>query len=484
MRLKPQILIDLKKNSGNLFCRRSSIVNLNRSKTIRVPFTFFSKITVVFFVFLYFFSGSVFAPISQRQLSMAAQNEEQRRQLEQQLEQLETQIEQYQSVVDQYRSQGKNLEGEITRLNAKIAKLNLQIKSINLSIAKLDDEIEINQGRIDVTESEMEKNKRILGEFLQNIYVSENLGVIEVLLKKPRLSDFFNDLNNLIDIQESIKVTLDKVIELRVDLLDQKEQLAIKKNDTVALKNIQLTQKTSLSGTKEEKDVLLKITKGQESKYQDLVKETKKTAAQIRSQILRLLGGGELTFEEAYKFAKFAEQATGVRAALILSVLTQESAIDGVIGKNLGRCYYDDSWQNPEGRVMRSREASVFETLMSDLGLDPKKISVSCPISRDGLYGGAMGPAQFMPTTWLIYKDRIAVITGARASPFNNADAFIATALYLKDAGAANASLAQERTAAAKYYAGSNYRRHIWGYGEQVVSRAQDIQGDIDVISG
>lgn len=417
-------------------------------------------------------------------VSIAAQNEAERKALEDQLTQVEAQIEAYQKTVDQYKTQGKTLQGEITQLNTKINKLNLQIKAINLSIASLDGEISSTQDKITATENDIEKNKLVLSAALQNIYENEKMGVIEVMLKNPKLSDFFNDLNSMMDVQDSIKSTLTKIIDLRKNLIDQKDQLADKKSDAVALRADQLSQKNTVASTKSQKDTLLTVTKGQESKYQELVKESKKTAAQIRAQIFKTLGGGELKFEEAYKIAKLAQDATGVRAALILAVLNQETGIGGVIGSNLGKCYYNDTWKNPEGTVMRSREATAFVVIMQDLGLDPAKTPVSCPINRDGLYGGAMGPAQFMPTTWKIYSSRITEITGLKASPFNNADAFMATALYLKDAGAANATLSQERIAAARYYAGGNYKKHIWGYGDAVVTRAQNIQEDIDVLTG
>jgi len=418
---------------------------------------------------LYIASFSVLAG----KISFAATSDEERKLLEQQLTKLEKQIIEYEQAIENYKKQGKTYQTEINKLTTQIGKINLQIKAINISLTKLNKEIDDNQSQLKKTEDKLNFNKDALGRSLESLYEKGNDTIVEMILKSPKLSDFFGDITDLVEVQNNLTQTVKNIADVRNELIDLKEQLAVKKNDIEALKAYQDAQRKAVQSTREQKNSLLAIIKNKEAKSQDLLKETKKTAAQIRGRIFELLGGGELTFEEAYKFAKYAEQATGVRAALILAVLDRESAL----GQNVGRCNYRTA-------MHPTRDMPIFLALVSELNINPDSITVSCP-NRDGMYGGAMGPAQFIPSTWAIYKDRIKELNGTNLpSPWRNADAFMATALYLKDAGASKgALLSEERIAVARYYAGGRWRSYLWTYGDRVVTRAQQFQQDIDILS-
>jgi membrane-bound lytic murein transglycosylase B len=130
----------------------------------------------------------------------------------------------------------------------------------------------------------------------------------------------------------------------------------------------------------------------------------------------------------------------------------------------------------------------IFLQIVQQLGLNPSQMLVSCP-NADGVYGGAMGPAQFEPSTWELYVSSIASITGDNPpSPWSNADAFVATALYLKGAmqgcqATYSAQLDVDRCTAAKYYAGGNWKNYLWTYGEATVEQEQTFAQDIATIT-
>jgi peptidoglycan hydrolase CwlO-like protein len=472
--MKTRLLVDIKR-------RNSARLNLSFNPWITIPFKNLLKAVFILPVVLFFVFGSVTAPVSggvRAGQARAAQSEEERKALEVQLADLENQISNQEEIIKQLKKQGTGLTTEIKKLETQVAKLNLQIKAVNLTLNKLDSEISNTQGQISRTESEIVSNKENLSQLLQVLYENDNQSLIEVLFKNPQLSDFFGDLNNMLAVQDNLRIVIIKVIEARQNLVDQKEVLALERDDAAALKAYQDAQRANIKKTQSDKNNLLKVTKGKESEYQKLLTETKKNAAEIRKQIFKFWGGGELEFGDAYNLAKFAEQATGVRAALILAVLDRESAL----GKNVGRCDYKVA-------MHPTRDIPIFLEIIKELGfeknLEDGLIKVSCAINSDGAYGGAMGPAQFIPSTWKIYKDRIAKLTGNNpANPWSNIDAFIGTALYLKDAGAgAGASLADERKAAAKYYAGSRWSRYLSTYGSRVVAQAQKFEEDIAILS-
>jgi peptidoglycan hydrolase CwlO-like protein len=481
IRQKPKVLLDIRpRHSTDVFAVRSERVNLSYVSRKRFPKRTFQLAAAILALSFVFVGGLALAPGGED--TLAQTNSAERRALEAELEDLERQIEQYEQTITEYKRQGSSLQGEINSLQAKIDKITLQVRAINLSLSKLTGEIQETTSRISEVEGSIDSGKDALGALLRKTYEEDRRGLIEVLLENPSLSDFFGSVNDLLVIQDDLRVSVEQLSDLRGELIGQKELLAMERSDVEALRVYQLRQRSEVETSKGDKDYLLTVTKGKESEYQKLLVETQKTAAEIRSRIFELIGGGRLTFEQAYDFALFAERATGVRAALILAVLDRESAL----GSNVGQCKYDENPYYPDRAsnpttMKPERDIQPFLEITSKLGLNPDTTLVSCPIPSDGAWGGAMGPAQFIPSTWVLYENAVSSITGNNpASPWRNSDAFVATGLLLRDNGAASSEL----TAAAKYYCGGGWQRYVCTsvYGRNVVDTANRFQQDINIL--
>jgi len=245
-------------------------------------------------------------------------------------------------------------------------------------------------------------------------------------------------------------------------------------------------QKKKVEIDEAQKQQLITVNKTKEKTYQQVIAEKQKRAAQIRAALFALRDTEGIPFGDALRYATSASQKTGVQPALILAILTQESDL----GKNQGSCFIS-SIDTGDGvgkntgtffeQVMKvPRDTAPFKNITDRLGKDWKMTPVSCPpgtiYSASRGYGGAMGPSQFIPSTWELFKDRLGAILGLNGNdvnPWNPEHAILATAVYMADLGANSDSYTAKIRAACKYYGTGGSACY---YGKQVMAKAQNIQ--------
>ena len=126
-----------------------------------------------------------------------------------------------------------------------------------------------------------------------------------------------------------------------------------------------------------------------------------------------------------------------------------------------------------------TRDVPYFLSITQELGRDPFNTPVSCPMEYG--WGGAMGPAQFIPSTWMRYRDRVKAITGKAADPWDIKDAFLAASLYLSDYGAGAKTRDAEWKAAMIYFSGTVNTKYRF-YGDSVLNLASQYEDDIEAI--
>ena len=296
LHLKPKILQDIYRPSRtNLFRGEAGAsaarLNLRHAppSSWRLPVSKIIRGAIIAWAGWILVLGSATAPTVQTSAAGTTASSDERTALEAQLKALEAEINQYENQIVGYQKQGKSLKGEITTLNNKIAKLNLQIKAIDLTLGQLDKKIVDTQGKIKETESTITGNRDVLGALVKSLHENDQASLMEVFLANPKISDFFGDLNNIALLQINIKGTIAEIQALQDQLKDQKEQFALARADAATIRQYQAAQKVETDSVKKNKDTLLAVTKGQESKYQVLLTQTKATAAEIRKRIFQFL---------------------------------------------------------------------------------------------------------------------------------------------------------------------------------------------------
>ena len=411
--------------------------------------------------------------------------------LQAQYDQLQKEIVAQQAIIDATKAQERSLHGDITTLSAQVTAAQKQIDAKNIQLRQLASQIATKTKTIGELESRIERGKESLASMLRQEAQIEDVSVVLIALNAESVSSFFSDVDSFVSIKDDLRQVFSDIRATQAKTADERAALAGTQDKVTDAKYEVQTKQQQIASNKTQKQQLLAITKNQEAQYQQLLAANQKKAAAIRAALFPLRDAAAIPFGTALKYAQQAQRQTGVRAAFMLAVLTQESNL----GANVGQCYLTNdatgagvgkNTGTPFAKVMAPlRDVPPFLRLAGKLGFDPHRQVVSCP--QQAGWGGAMGPAQFIPSTWVLYEGRVASIRGvAVANPWDPADAITAMSLLLADNGAAGGGYTAERNAACRYFSGSacpGTGGWIDGYGTQVIAKAASIQQNIDFLA-
>lgn len=475
---------------------------------------FAKLIKIIFLYAIFFVLVSIFVWWSIATLFVSAQTVEEtcknprddnERSLCKELERLEKEEKLVQESLNGQKAQSATIQGDLNILSNQIRQAQLNIEKKNLAIKQIGGDINLKDQTVKELNAKMERGKISLAQLIKRTNELDDVSLTEIILSENNLSDFLVNVDDYSRLQNSLEELFNEIREIRGLTEEEKKKLEQKQSEERDVKAEIEYQKKKVEVKEDEKENLLSISKQHEATIETVLAEKRQKASQIRSALFQLRDSAGISFGDAVKYAESASRATGVRSALILGILQQESDL----GKNVGRCnlpgdpeskkwnsimpgpvHYANYLANGKSCVGAASpcswrdDQSIFKEITGKLGLNYEETPLSCPIASVGGWGGAMGPSQFIPTTWNSYASRIASSAGVKtANPWNPEHAFIATALYIADLGGAGGGYTAEHTAAAKYYAGNNYTSSYGqSYGTSVLNHASGFQTQIDFL--
>jgi len=401
------------------------------------------------------------------------------------LAKIEAELERLLDLQKQQQQQTGTLTGDVNYLTSQINALKAKIQARSLVIAQLKVNITEKVNTINSLSKKIEREHESLAQLLRNTNEFDEGNMVNLILSGNSISNFYSDLESYASIKQAVKKSIDVINGIKTKTEVAKTDLEKQQDaETDARAELENAQR-KVAQSEAEKKRLLSISKDREATYRELAAQKKAKADQIRSALFNLAGtSAKIDFGTALTYANEVKNKTGIDPAFLLAILTQESNL----GANVGQCYLTNpetgagvgkNTGTPFSNVMKAtRDVAPFLEITNKLGFNAFQTAVSCPIAGIG-YGGAMGPAQFIPSTWKIFENRLKTTLGYDANPWVPRDAFFASAMYLTDLGAVGDSASSQNKAACRYYGSGGAS---CSYSRSVQSLKSKIQADIDLL--
>ncbi len=181
---------------------------------------------------------------------------------------------------------------QITELSKKADSLQVKVDQLNVEISKANAEIELTEvnlkelrQRLKEAEEELKRQKGLLKASLRALYAKQGASTVELLIASDSFSSFINEQEYLERLQSSVKESAEKVIALKQEIEDQKQEQE-------ALLKKQEQQKQVLSSKRQEQQTLLNQTQGEEAKYRNIVASQLAELEKAEEQLAALLSAG------------------------------------------------------------------------------------------------------------------------------------------------------------------------------------------------
>lgn len=207
---------------------------------------------------------------------------------EEEIRQLEEQAEAYQQNLKETQQQKNTLQNQLNVIQGRINKLraDINITSVRIFTASL----QIEELTLEIYEKtkKIEEHKENIAGIIRTIYEYDERTFLELILENKKLSDFLSQVQYIELLQKNVQEDLESLKTLKITLEEQKIEVEVRKHD-LEVYNAQLySQKKIEDNQKAQKDYLLRQTRGQEKKYQQLLSDVEEQQRKIQEEVFEI----------------------------------------------------------------------------------------------------------------------------------------------------------------------------------------------------
>lgn len=206
-----------------------------------------------------------------------------------QLNEKQAEIAKYQESLNSARKQESSLKNQLNIIDSQAKITQLKMDETKLKIEKLEREIIDLSGRITRISSNVDHlSEVLLKRIVQTYKFTSNVNQIDLLFSSKGFSDFLQREKYIQVAQANDKKVLYQLQATKIAYNDQKQDRETRQIEAEKLNKDLSKYQAQLDQSKKDKEELLKVTKNDENKFQELIAKLQADTDSIR----RALGGG------------------------------------------------------------------------------------------------------------------------------------------------------------------------------------------------
>jgi len=241
---------------------------------------------------------------------------------QEEIQKKQEQLNSVQSQVNTFEKKSGILDQKTDTLQSMLAILDSEIKGAETSLqetekglAAIQQSLNDKDHEITLKEDNIDKRKKFLEEYMRKLDLLDKKSVVEIMLEKPSISDYFQEMESIVAFEQRLQELLAELNIAKSNLITEKSSIEEARNEQAALYAMQEEQKIELDKDKKDREDLLLETKNEQNQIQGLMDKGNEVISRLTAEITALQScGTKIDFGQALEEAKIVAQLTGVRA--------------------------------------------------------------------------------------------------------------------------------------------------------------------------
>lgn len=201
------------------------------------------------------------------------------------LSEIEKEIAQFEAALKEVGAEKSTLQKAINELELERKKVQADIKYTENKISSTDLEINKLTLEISAAEKDIAQNEAAIKRILRSLNVADEESMIELLLRYDNLSEFWNAVEELDTVRNSMSERVRSLSLLKDELENKRRANANHRNELVSLKDQYSDQHGILTNNSATKAELLSATKNEEAEYQKMLKAKQEAREQLMAEV-------------------------------------------------------------------------------------------------------------------------------------------------------------------------------------------------------